>query len=246
VEDIQQLKTDYHIDTIFFTDSVFNDTDELYLGVVEEILRKKVSLTWSAFFRPDRSVAKHIELLKRSGLSAVEIGTDASSDITLAGLNKPFCFDDVLRFSETCLGENIPCIHYIMFGGPEETELTVKQGLENISLLKNSVVIAFSGIRIFPRTSLYKRALSEGIIGNDDSLLRPTFYFSPHLDRDQMNSNIENAFRHQRQKIFPPSSGQATLKALYSLGYEGFQWHRLLSLDRQGLRKRKRTGHRLS
>jgi len=245
VEDILKLKTDYHIDTIFFTDSVFNDADELYLGVVEEILRKQVSLTWSAFFRPDRNVAKHIGLLKRSGLSAVEVGTDAASDETLTGLNKPFCFDDVLHFSETCLSEGIPSIHYIMFGGPEETEHTLKQGLENISLLENSLVIAFSGIRIFPRTSLYKRALSEGIIGNDDSLLRPTFYFSPHLDMGQMNSIIENAFRSQRLKIFPPSSGQAMLKALFSMGYEGFRWHRLLSLDRQRLRNRKRTGHHL-
>lgn len=246
VEDILKLKTDYHIDTIFFTDSVFNDADELYLGVVEEILRKQVSLTWSAFFRPDRNVAKHIGLLKRSGLSAVEVGTDAASDETLTGLNKPFCFDDVLHFNETCLAGDIPCIHYIMFGGPEETEHTLKQGLENISLLENSLVIAFSGIRIFPRTSLYKRALSEGIIGNDDSLLRPTFYFSPHLDMGQMNSIIENAFRHQRQKIFPPSSGQTMLKALFSMGYGGFQWHRLLSLDRQRLRNRKRTGYHLS
>ena len=239
IEDILKLKMDYNIDTIFFTDSVFNDADGLYLEVIEEILHKQISLTWSAFFRPDRNMTKHLGLLKRSGLSAVEVGTDAASDITLAGLNKPFCFDDVLHFSEACLHEDIPCIHYIMFGGPEETERTLKQGIVNISLLKNSLVLAFSGIRIFPRTSLCRRAVDEGIIHDDDPLLKPTFYFSPGLDTDHMNSVLEDAFRHQRLRVFPAFTGLTNLKAFYSLGYGGFQWHRLLSLDRKRLRNRK-------
>ena len=239
VEDVLQLKTDYKIDTIFFTDSVFNDADGLYLGVVEEILRKQVSLTWSAFFRPDSNMNKHLGILKRSGLSAVEVGTDASSDPTLTGLNKPFCFDDVFHFSEACLREDIPCVHYIMFGGPEETEHTLKQGLENIALLENCLVLAFSGIRIFPRTPLHNRAVHEGIVRKDDPLLRPTFYFSPGLDVDHMNGVIENAFRHQRLRVFPPSSGQTMLKALNGFGFEGFQWHRLLSLEKKRVRNRK-------
>jgi hypothetical protein len=132
-----------------------------------------------------------------------------------------------------------------MFGGPGETANTLKQGLENVALLENCLVLAFSGIRIFPRTSLYKRALSEGIIHQDDPLLRPIFYFSPYLDKDQMNITIENAFRNQRQRVFPPSSGQAMLKALCNFGFEGFQWHKLLTLDKKQLRKRMRKGHHL-
>jgi lipid biosynthesis B12-binding/radical SAM protein len=237
IEDILRLKMDYHVDTIFFTDSVFNDADGLYLEIIDELLSKEISLTWSAFFRPDRNMTKHLGLLKRSGLSSVEVGTDAASDTTLAGLNKPFCFDDVLHFSEVCLREDIPCVHYIMFGGPDETERTLKQGLENIALLENCLVLAFSGIRIFPRTPLHNRAVHEGIVREDDPLLRPTFYFSPGLDVDHMNGVIEDAFRHQKQRIFPPSTGQAKLKALNSLGYGGFLWHKLLSSRGTRLKK---------
>jgi radical SAM superfamily enzyme YgiQ (UPF0313 family) len=239
VEDIVRLKTDFQIDTIFFTDSVFNDAGELYLGVTEELLRKDVSITWSAFFRPEKDITKNLGFLKRSGLSAMEVGTDAASDETLAGINKPFCFEDVLHFSEACLREDIPCIHYIMFGGPEETEHTLKQGLKNLSLLEHSIILAFSGIRILPKTSLYERALSEGIILGNDSLLRPTFYFSPHINVDTMNKVIEDAFRYQRQRFFPPSTGQTKLKALHGFGFEGFQWHKLLSLNKKRIRERK-------
>ena len=41
-DDIEQLKKDHQITTIFFTDSVFNDVDDLYLQVAEEILRRGI------------------------------------------------------------------------------------------------------------------------------------------------------------------------------------------------------------
>jgi radical SAM superfamily enzyme YgiQ (UPF0313 family) len=239
VEDIARLKTDFQVETIFFTDSVFNDAGDLYLGVVEELLRKDVSIAWSAFFRPEKDMIHNMGLLKRSGLSAVEVGTDAASDETLAGINKPFCFEDVLSFSDACLQEDVPCIHYVMFGGPEETEQTIKKGLENLSLLEHAIILAFSGIRILPKTPLYEQALSEGVVRCDDSLLRPVFYFSPHVNVEHMNREIEASFRHKRQRIFPPSSGQAKLKALHGFGFEGSQWHALLSLNETRVRKRK-------
>ncbi len=41
-----------------------------------------------------------MSLLKRSGLYAIEAGSDAASDETLAGLNKQFTFDDVYEFNQ--------------------------------------------------------------------------------------------------------------------------------------------------
>ena len=63
-----------------------------------------------------------MSLLKRSGLYAIEAGSDASSDETLAGLNKQFTFDDVYEFNEVCVDAQIPCAHYVIFGGPGETD----------------------------------------------------------------------------------------------------------------------------
>jgi len=82
-------------------------------------------------------------LLKKSGLYAVEAGTDAASDETLTGLNKQFTFDDVLAFNESCMKAEIPCAHYVIFGGPGETEATVKKGLDNMDALKSCIVFAF-------------------------------------------------------------------------------------------------------
>jgi radical SAM superfamily enzyme YgiQ (UPF0313 family) len=229
IEDILQLKVDYGIDTISFTDSVFNDTDDLYLGIAEELLRRDVCIGWSAYFQPGRITRDNIRLLKRAGLYTLEAGTDASSDTTLAGLNKSFCFEDVVNFNEACLKEEISCVHYVMFGGPGETHNTIKQGLDNMALLKNCVVIAFSGIRIFPGTPLHAISIADGIVREEDILLKPVFYYSPEVDAARMNEAIVNAFKNQRNRIFPPSSFDKKAAIMHRFGYKGPLWHKMVS-----------------
>ena len=195
IEDILQLEKDYHIDSIFFTDSVFNDDEDHYLEIVEEMLRREIRIEWSAFFQPRGMGGKDLRLLKRSGLCAVEAGTDAASDMTLRGLNKSFGFDDVVHFNDVCVEEEIPCVHYVMFGGPRETLDTVREGLDNMTSLKDCAVLAFSGIRIYPGAALHALSIEEGIVREEDPLLKPVFYFSPDVDAAHMNETLENAFR---------------------------------------------------
>jgi radical SAM superfamily enzyme YgiQ (UPF0313 family) len=133
-------------------------------------------------------------LLKRSGLYAVEAGGDAASDETLEGLNKHLTFDDIYAFNAACVQAQIPCAHYAIFGGPQETEGTVKKALNNLDKLKNCIVFAFSGIRVFPGTLIQKRAVEEGVLKNDTSLLKPFYYFSPHINIASMDSMIERGF----------------------------------------------------
>jgi lipid biosynthesis B12-binding/radical SAM protein len=233
VEDIERLRTDFGVEGVFFTDSVFNDDEDHCLAIVEELIRREVRVSWSAFFQPGKSTAGHLALMKRSGLYAVESGTDASSDATLAGLDKSFSFADVLAFNEACLGQELPCVHYIMFGGPGETLDTLKEGLENINRLRNSVVLGFSGVRILPGTPLARRAVAEGIIREQDSLLKPVFYFSPGLEKAALNEAVAEAFRGKRQRVFPPSAGQERLKVLNRFGFRGPLWDKLISFDRK-------------
>ena len=204
IEDIRQLQKDYRIGSIFFVDSVFNDLKGHYLELAEELFRREIRIRWSAFFKPAGIETEQLRLLKRSGLFAVEAGTDAASDTTLKGLNKNFGFDDVVRFNEACLKEEIPCAHYMMFGGPGETYSTVQEGLRNMDRLRNCVVLAFSGVRILPGTPLHLKAVEDGIVGEKDSLLRPVFYFSPDINPEAMNRTLEKAFKNHDKGFFPP------------------------------------------
>jgi len=229
---VQHLKDSYGIDTLYFTDSVFNDSEGHYLEIAETLVRRELHVKWTAFFRPSVIDKSGWALLKRSGLYAIELGSDAASDATLSGLNKGITFDDIYNFNEAAVEARVPCAHYVMFGGPGETQTSIDEGLHNLSLLKNCVVMAFSGIRILPTTTLHARAIEEGIIAKGTSLLRPLYYFSPDIDRENMNSAIKNSFQGQMDRIFPPSEGARLMKKMNSLGYRGLLWDRLVTFGR--------------
>lgn len=150
VDELERLQSEHGVERVFFTDSVFNDPQGEYLELCEEMIRRKLEIKWAAFFRPQGMGRTELALMKRSGLYALELGTDAGSDKTLAGIDKNLTYADIFAVNEACIAERLPAAHYVMFGGPDEDENSVLDALDNMERLGVSVVFAFSGIRIHP------------------------------------------------------------------------------------------------
>ena len=231
VEEIHRAHREFGVNTFFFTDSVFNDTANHYLLLAEALVKSSLNISWYGYFRPQGIGALELDLLKRSGLGAMEVGTDAASDTTLAGLNKQFTFEDVVKFNRLCIKAEIPCAHFFIFGGPRETMDTISEGLENIDRLEQCVIFAFSGIRILPNTELHAFSLREGLLAENDSLLKPVYYFSPNIDSEVMNATISAAFRGHRNRIFPPSEGQIRMATMNRFGFRGLLWDKLIAFN---------------
>jgi len=227
-EEVHRLVREHQARYIFFTDGVFNDEAGHYLRVAEELIRADNRIPWCAFFRPQNLSRKELTLLKKSGLSSMELGTDGASDTTIGGLNKGFTFDEVIAINEYAVSESIPCAHFIMFGGPDETEETVNEGLDNISRLPESVVFAYAGIRIFPGTGLHKRAIKDRIISRDLSLLNPVFYFSPQVTQEYIEKKLCQSFKGRIDRIFLYGDLGIKINALHMMGHDGPLWDKLL------------------
>ncbi len=227
-DEIERAGADHGVDSFFFTDSIFNDREDHYLSVAEEILRRRLSVKWCCYVRPEGIGRKEIALLKRAGLYAAELGTDAASDATLAALGKGFRFADVLEVNRAFVAERLPCAHFVMFGGPGETAGTVTEGLENLKELENTVVFAYSGIRILPGTALHARAVAEGILLPGSPLTEPVYYRSPGIDPEVMDAMIAGSFRGNRGRFFPPSEGTERLAIMHTFGYRGLLWNQLI------------------
>ena len=221
------------MESFFFTDSVFNDSAGHYLNIVEEILRRDLALRWCCYLRPEGVGRSEIALMKRAGLYAVELGTDAACDTTLAALGKGFTFAEALAVNRACVAERLPCAHFVMFGGPEETMATVTEGLANLEQLEQTVVFAFSGIRILPGTPLLARAIRDGLLTADSPLREPVYYQSPGVDGEAMNATITKAFRNRRDRVFPPAEGQKRLAIMHRFGYRGLLWDTLIKFPKE-------------
>ena len=233
-DDMLRITKDFGAPYIFFTDSVFNDAAGHYLKVAEALVKAGNKTPWCAYFRPDKRMQKdHLELLVKAGLSAMELGTDASSDITLAGLDKRFTFDDVFRFDQLAKDINIPCAHFIIFGGPDETEETMIQGLRNVEELGRSVVFAFPGIRILPDTAIFDRAIREGVIDKDQPMREPVFYFSPEISETRIDEMLRASWQERYDRIYPASVMEERIRHLHNSGHVGPMWDLLVRSRRR-------------
>ncbi len=235
IEELLFLQRHCHFRELFFTDAVFNDPAGQWLHLAEAMTRRNIHIPWTAFFQPAGLRREHLELCMASGLKAVELGSDAASDATLAGLGKHFGFSEVERISGLCTALRLPAAHYIIFCGPDETQASLDEGLRNLGRLSQSVVFACLGVRLYPGAALHARALREGLLSPQSDCLRPEYYFSPQLEREKAHTAIRRAFGRNRMRVYPPTAGQERMRALRNLGARGILWDMLIRFDSEPL-----------
>ncbi len=228
VADLERLRRDFQVDTIFFVDSVFNDPQGQYLQLAEALAARDLRVKWAAYMSPHGLTKEAVQLCKRAGLYAVELGTDAATDVTLEAMGKPFRWANVARTNEMLVQAEIACAHFVIFGGPQETPATVREGLDNIARLEHCVVFGFSGIRIYPGAPLHRRAIAEGLLRETDSLLEPVYYVSPAVDKAWMEQQIAESWAGRQDRIFPPGKGRQMAAVLRAFGWKGLLWERLI------------------
>ncbi len=221
IADIELLTGKFPAKLIFFTDSVFNDDSGHYMEVVEAMREHNINFPWTAFFRPGNLNKTAVRAMRETGLSTAELGADAATNATLTALRKGFTFKEVAAANDLFAAHGVTPAHYFIFGGPGETKETVKAGIDNILQLDNSVSLITSGIRIFPGTQLYDRAIQEKIISPNSNLLEPAYYFSPDIEREWLEDTLHEAFSCHVRCIYPPDAMDDKLKLLHQLGHSG-------------------------
>jgi radical SAM superfamily enzyme YgiQ (UPF0313 family) len=219
---------------VFIVDSVFNSTPRHVMETCEAILRRGVKLSWGCFLRPQGLTAELMDLMARAGLTHVEFGTDSFSDTTLVAYQKYFTFEDVLISSELARQRNVEYCHFLISGGPGETEATLEESFKNSLRLKNTVIMAVVGMRIYPGTPLFKLAVAEGRTSSDADLLAPVYYLAPGLTEEMVFSRLQDfACRSPGWIVGDPVPGYLELiQRLRQRGVIGPLWSYLSTVQR--------------
>lgn len=225
IEEIRWLQQHAEFSELFFTDSVFNDNKGHWIKLLETMVQKNVVVPWVGFFQPDGLSRELLALCKRTGLKAIEFGTDAGCDATLKALSKGFTFAEVLHTHQLCKELAVPSAHFVILGGPGETDDTLQESLANLSLLDNAFITIFWGIRIYPETPLVRKLKLEV-----SSFFEPVYYVSEQLDPEASRKKIAAFAKGDRLRIFPPEKGQARMRAMQQMGYRGILWDTLIKM----------------
>ncbi len=219
---------------IFFTDSIFNDQAGHYGALVDAMRRHEIRIPWTGFFRPEVIADDRIAAMHATGLNAVELGSDATSDTTLREMGKNFLFKDIEAAHASFMRVGLTVSHYFMMGGPGETRETVEEGIANVLRLRGAASFVFLGIRILPGTPLAERAVREGVISADADLLQPVYYFSPQIERAWLHDRLIEGFKTHRHVVYPPDAFDSGLAFLHRLGFAGMSVDLLLKTKEGG------------
>ena len=176
----------------FLVDSTFNADERHMAAVCRAILSAGVPARFSCYLQPGSSDPGLYRLLAEAGCVAVDFGTDTGSERMLESLRKGFTVDDIRAASEACRKAGIDFCHSLLFGGPGETEETIRETVRRMDEIGPKAVVAMAGIRIYPGTGIERIALEEGRIAAGESLLAPRFYF-PEGDPDRLLRAVREA-----------------------------------------------------
>ncbi|MCP4578758.1 MAG: radical SAM protein, partial [Deltaproteobacteria bacterium] len=197
IEDVIASGTRY----FFIVVSVFNTSREHVTGICEEILKRKLDIKWGCYLRPQGITQPQMDLMARAGLTHIEFGTDSFSDSVLDAYGKQFTVDDVIHASECARNAKVRYAHFLIIGGPGETEETIREGFSNAGRIKKSVFFPYVGMRLYPGTPLHEIALKEGVVTREKDLFEPCFYITPHIPKDTIARMLKEHGGEQKNWI---------------------------------------------
>ncbi len=179
---------------IEIVDNVFNSPRDHAQAVCEALARDRhgarlQSLELSPRFLDDELLSA----MEAAGFVAMGITIESAADEVLSRMRKGFTAEDVRRAAEVVRRHRLPCLWILLFGGPGETEATVRETLDFVhrSVRPKDVVFYNWRVRIYPGTEIERMARAEGMLGNGrDELLKPAFYFSPQMDPVRLEETL--------------------------------------------------------
>jgi radical SAM superfamily enzyme YgiQ (UPF0313 family) len=221
VKTLKDLYFNLGVTYVFFTDSVFNISDEYNIQLAKKIIDSGVKVNWGAYFSPHNVTPEALSLFKKAGLTHIEFGTDSFSDQQLRNYRKRFTFNEVLEISRISSDLGIFFAHFLILGGYGETEQSLDETFENSRKIPRSVYFPYIGMRIYPHTELFNISITEGIIKDVNNLLEPVYYISKAINPDTI---YERAMATGKKWIFPDYDDHGLMEKFRLRGKRGPLW----------------------
>jgi len=177
IDQIAQLKRDYALDGIAFTDSLLNGVMPRLRAFAEGLLEKNIELKWGGFMRANMDL-ETATLLRRAGCVLGFFGIESFDDETLREMNKRRTMADNVQALEAFLSAGIAVRAGFIPGFPgDDRNRFMKTAMVFRSLQKRFPSLLATGIEPFvvsPGQPIFKELDRYG--------LTPTYWPDKYLD----------------------------------------------------------------
>ena len=229
VDEIEELLLEYGPHPVFFVDSILNFPRGHVEGICEEILRRNLNVRWSCYATPVKLDRRQAQLMAQAGCEGIELGADAVDEGQLKRLGQSFDAATVFRANKHCLEAGLRVCHTLLFGGPGETEATIRNTCRAMRTMQPTAVVAMTGVRVYPGTPLAEQMIASGEMADSDIGLTPAFYIEPGV-ADFLPAYLQQQARAAGNWVLPgmePPLLPISQRVLRTLGVSGPLWRLL-------------------
>jgi radical SAM superfamily enzyme YgiQ (UPF0313 family) len=166
----------------YFVDNTFNLPPSHAKEICRKLIDHGLNTRWWSILYPKHVDKELVGLMARAGCEQVSMGFESGSERILKNMNKRFTLKEVRQISEMLSEHGIRRMGFLLLGSPGETRGSVEESLVFADSLKLDTLKITTGVRIYPHTSLAKKAIEDGVISSHDDLLLPRFYLAKGLE----------------------------------------------------------------
>ncbi len=155
VVDEMEYLSGLHFHQINIADDLFTANKSHCLGVCDEIIKRRLKLTWTSFARVDTVSEEILTRMQAAGCSAVSFGVESGNPQILKTIKKGITREQVVAAVNMCRRAGITPFASFILGLPGETPQTIQETLDFGEQLKNlGLSFGFHLLAPFPGTEI--------------------------------------------------------------------------------------------
>jgi len=161
VNEMEQTMNELGLRHFVFTDSTLTLKRQLIVDICNEIIRRRLRVTWEGWTRANMIDEKLIRLMKKAGFIRISFGIESGDPKILKLIKKEVALSDIRKAYKLVKKYKLEATCSVMIGHPGDTKESV---MKTIKFVRSIPEIKYSGLSIavpYPGTELYDMAKNK-------------------------------------------------------------------------------------
>lgn len=167
VDEIEFLIKNYKVKEIKFYDDLFTKDKKRVFEICNEILKRKIDISWSCSARVDSVTLELLKIMKKAGCWQIDYGIESGNQEVLNKMRKGITLKQSEQAVKWAKKVGMKARAFIVIGMPGETKQSIDDTINFVKKLPLDVV-AFYAVMIYPGNELYEIVKGEGRLLHED------------------------------------------------------------------------------
>lgn len=182
-DEMEMFRDAFGIRLFHFTDGVVNRPPAHFEALCQTLIRRKLDVSWTGFFREDSLTRQNLDLARKAGLTAIYFSADALTARQLKLLNKRLTPDQILEASRITAEQNMLTMCHFLVNLPGDNDREIASSWQFLDRLLdihqsagNLGAVIFNHVRLYPGAPLTRRLIRSGDLDPAADLLYPVYH----------------------------------------------------------------------